>query len=203
MGIVSDALSYVGLITYDFGANDIPGGRGDCSAFTQYIYGQYGYRIGRDTRAQLAWCRKNAQEVKYSEIQPGDIVFFQNTYPGRVGVSHVGIATGGEMMVNLQNDGLLHEKIWKNSFMTAYRFADQEDVKAPGSDIVEEDQGEGSGWLDKWGVKWWGDILVVVLILGCIAFGLFFVYKAFASQVPSVKGVAADALKTISKGDAE
>lgn len=215
MGIVSDALAYVGKVEYGFGKNDIPGGVGDCSAFTQYIYGLHGYTIGRDTRAQLAWCKKNAKEVDRSQILPGDIVFFQNTYTGRVGVSHVGIATGGGKMVNLQNDGVVHEEIfstwWGPDFLAAYRFADADDV----GNATENSEDVTGGAVDAgavkqtglkaWGLDWWGDVITVVLIVGCLGFGLFFIYKAFAAQIkmPDLSSIGKAAAKSTSEGASE
>lgn len=217
MGIVSDALSYVGKVEYKFGRNDIPGGVGDCSAFTQYIYGMHGYTIGRDTRAQLEWAKKHGKEIPYFEILPGDIVFFKGTY--RPGVSHVGIATGGGKMVNLQNDGVIHEKItqkWGDGeFMAAYRFADAEDVGTAADesggdrdDVTNTGNGvTGTSGLASWGLDWWGDIVTVVVIVGCIALGLFFMYKAFAAQIsgalPSLDSIGAAMNKMKPEGSAE
>ena len=94
MSIVSDALALEGKVSYQFGATDIAGGTGDCSAFTQYVFQQNGISIGRDTRAQL----QEGVEVDKSELMPGDLVFFQGTY--REGVSHVGIYVGDGKMIH-------------------------------------------------------------------------------------------------------
>ncbi|MGN6484915.1 MAG: C40 family peptidase, partial [Thermomicrobiales bacterium] len=40
--------------------------------------------------------------VEYGAWEPGDLVFFANTF--REGVSHVGIATGGSQMVHAENE---------------------------------------------------------------------------------------------------
>jgi len=40
--------------------------------------------------------------VDYGAWQPGDLVFFANTY--REGISHVGIAIGGSQMVHAENE---------------------------------------------------------------------------------------------------
>ena len=94
MGIVDTAESYVGKVRYEFGADNIKGGVGDCSSFTQQVFRDNGINIGRDTRTQYA----GGQHVTRDELQAGDLVFFQNTY--RKGVSHVGIYIGNGKFIH-------------------------------------------------------------------------------------------------------
>ena len=206
MSIVSDALALEGKVTYNFGSTDIAGGTGDCSAFTQYVFAQNGISIGRDTRAQL----QQGVAVEKDELQPGDLVFFEGTY--REGVSHVGIYIGDGKMMNLENDGAVVADItsgyWANHYMTARRVA-SEAVAGSTSDVpnfsgTSVTVGTGgvvtSNGTNVWELTWWGNVLVVILCIGCIGGGLFFCYKAFAAQlagkIPSLDSIG-DALNKI------
>lgn len=104
MSVVDLAKSLVGKVSYKFGAEDVAGGKGDCSSFTQYVYAQNGVEIGRNTNAQ--W--QTGEKVSLEQIQPGDLVFFKNTYASgyKDGVSHVGIYIGdGEFIHNSSGAG--------------------------------------------------------------------------------------------------
>lgn len=121
MGVVDTALRLEGKVKYIFGANDVAGGKGDCSSYTQYVYKQHGVDIGRDTRAQLSKVTKVSKE----NLQPGDLVFFQGTY--RKGVSHVGIYIGnGKFIHNSSSAGKtvvsdLNSSYYKNHWLTGGR----------------------------------------------------------------------------------
>ena len=56
MGIVDTAKSYINKVVYQFGADNIDGGVGDCSSFTQKVYEKNGISIGRDTESQWTSC---------------------------------------------------------------------------------------------------------------------------------------------------
>ena len=53
MGILQTAVDLIGEVDYVFGATDIAGGRGDCSAFTQYVFAQNGVTLERNTFGQI------------------------------------------------------------------------------------------------------------------------------------------------------
>ncbi len=81
-------------VDYTFGGNDVGRGLLDCSSFTQYVYKTYAnIDLGRTTGAQVL----KGEKVEKANLQPGDLVFFKNTYnsPHIYGVSHVGIYIGG------------------------------------------------------------------------------------------------------------
>ncbi len=67
----------------------------DCSGFTKYVYSHFGYTLNRTASAQLS----NGRAVSFDELQPGDLIFFDN---GRVStpVSHVGIYVGGGQFIH-------------------------------------------------------------------------------------------------------
>ena len=60
----------------------------DCSGFTSYVFKRFGINLDRSSRGQIF----DGVRVKKTELQPGDLVFFQG-HSGRGGVGHVGIVT--------------------------------------------------------------------------------------------------------------
>ena len=60
----------------------------DCSGFTSYVFKRFGIDLDRSSRGQIS----DGVRIKKSELQPGDLVFFQGR-SGRGGVGHVGIVT--------------------------------------------------------------------------------------------------------------
>jgi cell wall-associated NlpC family hydrolase len=96
--IVQFALSYLGY-PYVWAGNSPYGF--DCSGFTQFvILNTLGIDIGHAVEGQPyaggAW-------VDYGYWQPGDLIFFQNTY--RAGISHVGIYLGDGLFIHAENEG--------------------------------------------------------------------------------------------------
>ncbi|MCH4826814.1 C40 family peptidase [Planococcus halocryophilus] len=88
-GVVSEALALKG-IPYKFGGTTTAGF--DCSGFIQYAFKQAGKSVSRSTLTQFA------ESYTVSTPQPGDLVFFANTY--RAGISHVGIYIGNNQFVH-------------------------------------------------------------------------------------------------------
>lgn len=68
----------------------------DCSGFTQYVMRACGYSIYRTATDQL----ENGYAVSYSDLQPGDLVFFERTYNTDAPASHVGIYVGGRRVLH-------------------------------------------------------------------------------------------------------
>lgn len=94
--LAATAQKYIGC-AYVFGGTS-PSGF-DCSGFAQYIYGLYGVSINRTADMQLY----NGYSVSYSDLAPGDLVFFANTYTTDAAASHVGIYIGGGQFVHAAN----------------------------------------------------------------------------------------------------
>lgn len=73
----------------------IYGGTGDggfdCSGYTQYILGRYGYTISRSARYQYT----DAEPIKISEAKKGDLVFFSKSR-SKNNITHVGIVISEE-----------------------------------------------------------------------------------------------------------
>lgn len=95
--IADFALQYVGL-PYSAAGRD-PSTGFDCSGFTYYvIMNVLGIDIGGSPEGQVGY----GSAVEYGAWEPGDLVFFANTF--REGISHVGIAIGGSQMVHAENE---------------------------------------------------------------------------------------------------
>lgn len=92
--IVATAKKYLGTPYVWGGAS--PSGF-DCSGFVYYILKTLGYSPYRTPADQY----KMGTYVAKENLQPGDIVFFQNTY--KSGISHVGIYVGDGMFIHSPN----------------------------------------------------------------------------------------------------
>jgi len=100
-GVVAIARSWLTKppIPYVFGGSTRAGV--DCSGLTVAVYGAVGVHLNRTALAQYQ--QKGVVTLLGQEqAQPGDLLFFSNTY--MPGVSHVGIYTGDGMMVNAVNE---------------------------------------------------------------------------------------------------
>ena len=89
--VVANAKQLLG-VPYLWGGTT-PGGF-DCSGFVQYVLKQSGISLPRTTTEQVTV----GKGITKSDLQPGDLVFLQNTY--RAGVSHVGIYIGDGKMIH-------------------------------------------------------------------------------------------------------
>jgi cell wall-associated NlpC family hydrolase len=68
----------------------------DCSGFTSYVYKLNGYKIPRTSKAQ----GKYGTYVKKSELQVGDLVFFDTSGAYNKVISHCGIYIGGGQFIH-------------------------------------------------------------------------------------------------------
>ena len=71
----------------------------DCSGFVYYVLNTLGIKASRTLTTMYA----QGTEVTKSELKPGDIVFFKNTY--KSGLSHVGIYVGGGQFIHSPHSG--------------------------------------------------------------------------------------------------
>ena len=92
-GVVPIALGYLG-VPYVW-AGETPQGF-DCSGLVQYVFAQLGVPLPHNTVAQ--WNDPNAVSVPDSDLQAGDLVFFN-------GLDHVGIYIGGGYFVDAPHTG--------------------------------------------------------------------------------------------------
>ena len=92
--ILAEAKKYLGT-PYVYGGAS-PAGF-DCSGFVYYVLKQMGFSPYRTPADQY----RQGTSVSKSELQPGDIVFFANTYAS--GISHVGIYAGNGQFIHSPN----------------------------------------------------------------------------------------------------
>lgn len=112
--IVSFAKQYLGY-RYVYGGTS-PSTGFDCSGFIYYVFNSCGYSISRSLGAQA----NTGVAVSKAELQPGDIVFFNNTSSGALG--HVGIYIGSGTMIHAANSnrGVVTDTINSGYYNTYY-----------------------------------------------------------------------------------
>ncbi len=91
--IADYALQFVGY-RYVYGASS-PSVGFDCSGFTYYIYGKFGYALSRRASQQYS---NNGISVSKAQLQSGDLVFFSSN--GGISVTHVGLYIGNGQFVH-------------------------------------------------------------------------------------------------------
>lgn len=96
---ISAGYKYIGNSTYKFGggrtASDIANGYFDCSGFVAWAYRQAGVSLPASTDA----LKGAGKQISTSQMQPGDLVFF-DTYKKD---GHVGIYVGGGKFIGSQS----------------------------------------------------------------------------------------------------
>lgn len=98
-GVVAIAQQYLGM-PYAWGGAH-PSTSFDCSGLVQWSYGQLGVRLPRTAQMQF----DATARVPTEQLQPGDLVFFRNTYPSHEPITHVGIYLGDGQMINAPVEG--------------------------------------------------------------------------------------------------
>ena len=94
--VVQAAQRWLG-VPYVFGGCSAVGV--DCSCLVQLVFRGLGINLPRTAAEQFAASARVAREA----LQPGDLVFFANTY--LPGISHVGIYIGGGQQINAPTEG--------------------------------------------------------------------------------------------------
>ena len=121
-GPVQFALQFVGARYVWGGASPKTGF--DCSGFTKYVYSQFGVSLPHSSVGQYS-TQYGTAISNPSDLLPGDIVFFVNTY--RRGISHVGIYVGGGDVVQALTPGRgvgianLSQSYWASRYYGAIR----------------------------------------------------------------------------------
>jgi cell wall-associated NlpC family hydrolase len=96
--IVDFAMQYVGYPYVYAGAGPYAF---DCSGFTEFVVQN---TLGIDITHDLFQQVDMGQPVRRNALQPGDLVFFSNTF--RPGLSHTGIYIGDGQFVNAENESV-------------------------------------------------------------------------------------------------
>ncbi len=98
--MIREAEKYLGY-PYVWGGSS-PSTSFDCSGFVSWVINNCGngWNVGRLGAEGL---RQICAPVKPSDAKPGDLIFFQYTYPCGPGASHVGIYVGNGMMIHCGN----------------------------------------------------------------------------------------------------
>lgn len=119
--VVAKAMQYVGY-PYVWGGTS-PAGF-DCSGFVYYVLKTTGNPVGRGMWEQF----NGGPRVTAEDLQPGDAVFFANTY--MPGLSHSGIYIGGGQFVNAGDESTgvtvsnMNSSYWSSRFVTGVRLWD-------------------------------------------------------------------------------
>lgn len=104
--LVNVAMRYLGY-SYVWGGSS-PSGF-DCSGFTRYVASTaLGIGLGSTVASQIG----AGTAINPNNLEPGDLVFFVNTYES--GLSHVGIYIGGGQMIHAGSErtGVVISNIW-------------------------------------------------------------------------------------------
>ena len=98
--MIREAEKYLGY-PYVWGGSS-PSTSFDCSGFVSWVINHCGngWNVGRLGAEGL---RQICVPVRPSDAKPGDLIFFQYTYPCGPGASHVGIYVGDGMMIHCGN----------------------------------------------------------------------------------------------------
>ena len=112
--IAGTALDLVGY-RYRFGGSS-PRTGFDCSGFVYYVMQSAGISVGRSAAAQY----NSGRRVSTNELQPGDMVFFSNTY--KRGISHAGIYIGNGKFVHAESErtGVRISNLWSAYYASHY-----------------------------------------------------------------------------------
>jgi len=116
--VVANAMKFLGY-RYVFGGTS-PSGF-DCSGFVYYIHNHSGAPVGRGMWQQY----NGGAHIAMNALQPGDTVFFANTY--MPGLSHDGIYIGGGQFIHASDErtgvtiSSLYTSYWQGHYVGATR----------------------------------------------------------------------------------
>ncbi len=111
--MITEAEKYLGY-PYVWGGSS-PSTSFDCSGFVSWVINHSGWAVGRLGAEGL---RNICTRVSASNVQPGDLIFFQGTYD-TTGASHVGIYVGDNKMLHC-GDPIQYASIDTNYWQTHF-----------------------------------------------------------------------------------
>lgn len=121
--VISIAKSYMGRVSYDFGTRNPSKLVFDCSSFTEFVFAKVGVDLKWGTKYQ----KTEGSYVSKSNLQKGDLVFFDTIGSNNSVINHVGIYIGGGQFIHdtPSVDGLainsLTSGYWSTHYVTARR----------------------------------------------------------------------------------
>lgn len=104
--VIQEAKKLIG-IPYVWGGSSSSGF--DCSGFIYYVFNKAGFSTGR-YNAEGFYSRS----YDVDQPQPGDLVFFKNTY--KKGISHIGIYIGDNQFINANDSGVTIDSLSTNTY---------------------------------------------------------------------------------------
>lgn len=115
----------------------------DCSGYTSYVFGKYGYKLNRSSRGQAL----QGVAVSRDELIPGDLVMFAGRKVSKSRVGHVGIvvsvdrSTGNFTFIHACSRGVMisdfaAERYYVQRYICARRVLSLDDYKQPPVPIV-------------------------------------------------------------------
>ena len=112
--IVNFAKQYLGYKYVSGGASPSTGF--DCSGLTYYVYKNFGITLNRSSYAQIS----NGIGVSRAELQPGDLVLFNNSSNSKIG--HVGIYIGSDTFIHAANSkkGVITTSLSENYYSSRF-----------------------------------------------------------------------------------
>lgn len=111
--IIDSAKQYIG-VPYVWGGTS-PNGF-DCSGLVYYVFRQHGIYLNRTAATQY----EHGVSVSKSNLQPGDLVFFANTY--KAGISHVGIYVGNGQFIHASSSQGVTISYLSNSYWASHYY---------------------------------------------------------------------------------
>ena len=123
---VRGALKWLGA-RYVWGGETPAEGGFDCSGLMWYVYTNLGYELNRVGTPQYYYDGDYVQSQE--ELQPGDMIFFKNTY--KLGISHVGMYISNGVFVHAANPkagikiSSLYNNYWASRYVGAKRIVDE------------------------------------------------------------------------------
>jgi cell wall-associated NlpC family hydrolase len=89
----------------------------DCSGFTSYVFGNFGYQLGASCTSQI----KQGQPIKLGEMRIGDLIFFKGrnarqSYAGHVGIVVSNDETGKICFIHACRRGVTIDELNKSAY---------------------------------------------------------------------------------------
>ena len=114
----------------------------DCSGFTKYVFNKIGISLPRYSGHQA----NIGEKIKFSQMQKGDLVFFDTTKKFRKKVNHVGIFIGNNKFIHASSakkkvviTSFSKKKFYKNKFLYARRIVNTNESFALNESPTEKD----------------------------------------------------------------